>query len=105
MNSDILITFDNTRVADVKIASGEGVLKRGAMLGKVTATGKYRLWNSQHSDGSEVFVAVLGCDVDARSADAKAFAYVEGSFDSSKLVCGYGSVPKGVFLNGNIVIK
>ena len=63
--------FDNLLVADypvqteiVTIASGEN-LTRGAVLGKVTANGKYVLSASAAVDGSEDPVAVLAEDTDA----------------------------------------
>jgi len=59
----------------VTIASGEGVLEAGTVLGKVTATGKYVASpNASVSgkEGAETAVAILGYQVDATSADAKA---------------------------------
>ncbi|MBB4042021.1 hypothetical protein GGR34_003706 [Microvirga flocculans] len=58
----------------VTIASGEGVLEAGTVLGKVTASGKYVA--SPHAqvsgkEGAETAVAILGYQVDATSADAK----------------------------------
>lgn len=102
---DMLATPDNVRVADIIIQNGEGKLQAGTILGKVTATGKYRAWDTRNSDGSETISAVLGCDVDATSADTKAFAYVEGTFVKEKLIAKYGTVPTGALLYGNIVIK
>lgn len=46
------------------IASGAGVLKAGAVLGKVTATGQYRRYTPGAADGSQNAAAILweGCD-------------------------------------------
>lgn len=44
-------------------------LKVGAVLGKVTATGKYRLSLSASTDGSETPVAILIADVMGSSTD------------------------------------
>ncbi|WP_404291532.1 head decoration protein [Microvirga sp. RSM25] len=57
------------------IASGEGVLEAGMMLGKVTASGKYVASPNAEvvgKEGAETAVAILGYTVDATSADAKA---------------------------------
>lgn len=46
------------------IAAGAGKLNAGAVLGKITASGKYAPLNPGAGDGSETAVAVLyeGCD-------------------------------------------
>lgn len=44
-------------------------LKVGAVLGKVTATGKYRLSLSASADGSQTPVAILIADVQGSSTD------------------------------------
>lgn len=44
-------------------------LKVGAVLGKVTATGKYRLCLSASSDGSQTPAAILLADVNGNSGD------------------------------------
>ncbi|SFV06057.1 Bacteriophage lambda head decoration protein D [Methylobacterium sp. 174MFSha1.1] len=54
------------------IASGSGKLVSGAVLAKVTATGKYVPAAASGADGSQTAVAVLLFPVDATSADAKA---------------------------------
>jgi len=59
----------------VTIASGEGVLEAGTVLGRVTATGRYVASPNASvagKEGAETAVAVLGYQVDATSADAKA---------------------------------
>ena len=63
-------------------------LARGAVLGKVTATGKYILSLSAAVDGSEVPDAVLAEATDATAADVATPAYFTGGFDESKLVLG-----------------
>ena len=63
-------------------------LARGAVLGKITATGKYILSLSAAVDGSEVPDAVLAEATDATAADVATPAYFTGGFDESKLVLG-----------------
>jgi hypothetical protein len=60
----------------VTIASGEGVLKAGAVLGKTTASGKYAWYDNAASDGTQAAAAVLFGEVDATSADVKAVVHV-----------------------------
>ena len=63
-------------------------LARGAVLGKITATGKYILSLSAAVDGSEVPDAILAETTDATAADVATPAYFTGGFDESKLVLG-----------------
>lgn len=53
----------------IVIASGEGVLKAGTVLGKLTG-GKYAAYDNAASDGSQAAVGILYAGVDATSADA-----------------------------------
>lgn len=61
---------------EITIASGQGVLVAGTVLGKVTATGKYIAYDDNNSDGSQTAAAILYATVDATSADAKAVGIV-----------------------------
>ncbi|HHN72502.1 MAG TPA: head decoration protein [Thermopetrobacter sp.] len=73
----------------VTIASGEN-LTRGAVLGKVTASGEYKLSVAAAADGSQTPDAILAEDVDA-SAGAKAgLAYIRGDFIAEALTYGAG---------------
>lgn len=74
----------------VTIASGAGVLTRGTVLGRITASGKYIKSASAAGDGSQTPVAVLADDVDATSADAAAGVYMTGEFNSNALTLGAG---------------
>ena len=55
----------------VTILSGSGVIKPGTVLGKITASGKYKASPDTGADGSQVAsaIALYGCD--ATSADQK----------------------------------
>jgi hypothetical protein len=56
-------------------------LKRGAPLGRITASGKFTLSDPAAVDGSEVPIAVLAEDTDASSADVVTPLYFSGQFD------------------------
>ena len=76
-------------VADaVTIASGAGVLARGTVLGKVTASGKCVAVNNALANGAQSIYAILAETVDATSADAAAPAYFSGEFNEAALVFG-----------------
>ena len=56
----------------------------GAVLGKITASGKYKLSTDTGTDGSEVAVAVLIEAVDATAADAVGLVVARGPVIVSK---------------------
>lgn len=56
----------------VVIVTGSGKLEAGTVLGRITASGKYKPYDDNNTDGSEVAAAILIYDVDATSADVTA---------------------------------
>ncbi|WJZ69987.1 hypothetical protein PVP_XSN000008 [Vibrio phage PVP-XSN] len=70
------------------VASGQGVLVRGTVLGKLTASGKLAIVDSAQADGSQTIYAVLAEDVDATSADVDCPIYLTGEFNKNELVFG-----------------
>lgn len=58
----------------VTIVSGAGILQPGTVLGKITATGKYKAYDNDAADGSETAAGILFSLVDAASADVSAHA-------------------------------
>jgi hypothetical protein len=63
-------------------------LKRGTVLGKITASGKYVAVDSTKSDGSQTPVAVLSEDTDATAGDKQSCAYLTGEFNAGALIFG-----------------
>lgn len=53
----------------ITVVSGTGALSAGTVIGKVTASGKWRTYDDGHSDGSQTTVGVLLEAIDATSAD------------------------------------
>jgi hypothetical protein len=86
-----LLASDHPTIESVvTVASGAGALAAGAVLGRITANGKYVLSLAAATDGSEVPRAVLATAVDATNADADAIAYSAGHLLASKLTFGDG---------------
>lgn len=56
----------------VILASGNGVIRTGTVLAKLTATGKYVPYDNAGADGSETAAAILWEERDTTDADAKA---------------------------------
>jgi hypothetical protein len=70
----------------VLLASGHGVVAKGTVLGKVTATGKFIPYLTGATDGSQTAVCILDNDQDTTSSDVGASAWIAGIFDSTKLI-------------------
>ena len=65
-------------------------LPRGAVLGKISATGKYVLSLAAAVDGSEVPTRVLAHGVDATAGDVNSAGYSHGQFIFEGLTLGAG---------------
>ena len=74
----------------ITIASGAGVLTRGSVLGKVTATGEYILSIATAVDGSQVPDCILSEDIDASTEAIETIAYFAGEFNQNALTLGSG---------------
>ena len=87
----------------VTVLAGQ-VLARGAVLGLITASGKYKLSASAAADGSQTPDLILAEAVDATSADTTVLAYERGDFNSNALTLGAGhtvaSVREGLRAKG-----
>lgn len=66
------------------LISGQN-LNRGAVLGRITASGKLTLSNSGASDGSQTPVAILAYDTNATAGDRTTQVYVSGEFNIDAL--------------------
>lgn len=74
----------------ITLAAGQNQ-KRGAVLGKVTATGQWVLSLAAANDGSQTPKAILAFDVDATAEAKKSAAYIAGGrFITSQLIYGAG---------------
>ena len=71
----------------ITIASGSALTK-GSVLGRVTASGKFILSESDATDGSETPDAILAEDVDASAEDKQAVVYFSGEFNENALTLG-----------------
>jgi len=77
----------------VVIASGVGMLPRGAVLG-MKSSGKCALVDSTAEDGSEKPFAILAEDVLADTGDVAATAYKTGVFNRLALTLGGTDTPE-----------
>lgn len=101
---DNLLAGDYPQVTDtVTIVTGQNLL-RGAVLGKITASGKYTLSASASADGSQTPSRILLHDTDATGGDKLAPVAVTGEFSSRAVILGAGhtvaSIRDGLAANG-----
>lgn len=88
-NSLLLNTYKITLI------SGQN-LTRGALLGKITASGKYTLSLSAAADGSQTPDLILADDTDASAGDVVTIAYSRGDFDENAVTFGAGHTAASV---------
>ncbi|QDH23461.1 head decoration protein [Saccharibacillus brassicae] len=73
----------------VLLKKGQGVLKKGQVLGRVTAEGedkgKFLAYKPSATDGTQKAVCILDNDKDTDYADIGASAWIAGIFEESKL--------------------
>src|SRR5690606_4495430 len=87
---DNLIADDYPLMTEtVTIASGQD-LTRGAVLGKVSSSGEYKLSASGAGDGSETPTAILLQDTDASAGALSAPVAISGAFNARALTVGAG---------------
>jgi hypothetical protein len=86
---ELVRSVDETLDEKATLASGQK-LTRGAVLGRITASGKYTLAASAAGDGSSAAVRILGADCDASGGDAECLVYRKGTFGSRALNFGTG---------------
>ncbi len=72
----------------IVVASGQGVLTRGAVLGRITASSKGKLVDNAQTDGSQSIYAILAEDVDTTGGDVTSVVYLSGAFNSNALTFG-----------------
>lgn len=73
----------------VKLQANQGVLKRGTVLGIITATGLAVPVNSANTDGSQNADCILAVDVDTTGgSNVVAEAYRSGHFNRQALIFG-----------------
>lgn len=94
--NDVLVDSEGILTREVTLVSGQNVL-RGAVLGKITTGGKYKLSASADSDGSQTPVAVAMQDVDATGGDKKIQVYLNAKVRPSKLIFGTGHTAASTF--------
>ncbi|MBR9781972.1 MAG: head decoration protein [Rhodospirillales bacterium] len=85
-----LIAGDYPAMTEPEIIATGQVLKRGALLGRNTATGKLHLSASAAEDGTEKPIGILVAAMDTTGGDAEGPVYKSGIYHYSGLEVGAG---------------
>lgn len=78
-------------VKGVTLAKNQGIVKRGTVVGIITATGLAKPVDKSKADGQQLPYGIVTDDVDtgtAATADSKATTYVSGVFNKKALLFG-----------------
>ncbi|MHB1170011.1 MAG: head decoration protein [Longimicrobiales bacterium] len=77
-------------VKTVTLEGGNGVVAKGSVLGRVTASSEYKLSLAAAEDGSEAVKVILLEETDTTGGDVEAAVYLTGEFNPNDLVFGAG---------------
>lgn len=67
------------------VVSGQN-LAANAVMGRIAASGKWKVWNPAGSDGSQFAAGILMHATDATSADKGCEVYIAGTFNRDLIV-------------------
>lgn len=105
---EFLIAEGNGSISREKVvvASGSGVLVPGTVMGKVTATGKYKAYdNADATTGLGTAAAVLYNEVDATAADVEAVVIVRHAEVDEALLTGINADGKADLAALQIIVR
>lgn len=91
---DLLADFSGHLLKYITLDDSEAApIARGTVLGRITASKKFKVCKDANGDGSEVPVAILADDFKVGN-DKSVPAYLAGSFNSDALVVDEGVADK-----------
>ncbi len=96
--TDVLIQNLGNSPVDMTIAAGQGILKRGSVLGVITADKQLKLVDSGSSDGSQNPELILLEEVDTESAVPGKRLMMSGKVFGEKLIFGGSDTLSNHFL-------
>ena len=86
-----LFAGDYPVVTDIVTIGNAADLAVGTLLGKITATGKYVLCDTDGTDdGRRTGAAILGEAAAAATAEVQALVYLSGVFDENQIIFATG---------------
>lgn len=87
---DNLIAGEYPRVSRLVTITGGVALPVGAVLGRISADGRYRIGTLEAEDGTQTPDAILAEAVDTTAGDRQAVVYFTGEFNELALSLGTG---------------
>lgn len=90
---------------EVIIAAAAGAMVAGTVLGKITASGKYKEYNNANSDGTETAVAILYDNVPDSASDQKAVVIARLAEVQQSELTGYDANAKTELAAVNIIVR
>lgn len=105
-NYDNLLAGGDFTVLEIGTVDEAGEVKRGTVLGRVSATKNFKICKDANSDGSEKPVAILAEDLPAGAQNKDKYIYLAGNFNSSAVIFDEGVADKEqakIELHGNSI--
>lgn len=101
----------DVQLKSVTLKSGQGIVKRGTVLGIITTGSLAVLVDSTKADGSQTADCILTDDIDTTAGNVVITAYAAGTFNRKALIFGGTDTAalhektlrqNGIYLNDNI---
>lgn len=93
-NYDNLLAGGDCTVLEMGTIDETVEVKRGTVLGRVTATKKFKVCKDANGDGSEKAVAILAEDLPAGETNKDKYIYLAGNFTAEKVIFDAGVANK-----------
>lgn len=93
-NYDNLLAGGDCTVLEMGTIDETVEVKRGTVLGRVTATKKFKVCKDANGDGSEKAVAILAEDLPASAQNKDKYIYLAGNFNASAVIFDEGVADK-----------
>lgn len=105
-NYDNLLAGGDFTVLEIGTVDETVEVKRGTVLGRVSATKNFKVCKDANGDGSEKPVAILAEDLPAGAQNKDKYIYLAGNFNSSAVIFDEGVADKEqakIELHGNSI--
>ena len=87
---DNVVAGEFPAVQRLETITGNAAFPRGAVLGRITASGLYTLSDARATDGSQTPAVILAEATDPTSGETQAVVYHAGEFNGHALTYGAG---------------
>lgn len=86
LNYDNLLAGGDFTVLEVGTVDETVEVKRGTVLGRVSATNTFKICKDANDDGSNVPVAILAEDIKAGAENKDKYIYLSGKFNKDAVI-------------------